>query len=115
MFATETIQVLRPIETVNSFGDIDREEYAAEEVAEVLVAAGRASNDGADNPEGKDVDFTFHFPYWYTQSLRDCRILYNEEQFIVIGDPRGLMPENTPTSWNRAVETYLADSEVAYG
>ncbi len=115
MFITQTIKVLRPIETVNEFNDVVRDEYVSESVEDVLIEAGGSRNDGADNPEGKTVDYTFHFPYWYTLPLRDCRIEYEGEQFIVIGDPRGLMPENTPTSWNRAVETYLADSVVGYG
>ncbi len=112
MFATTTIKVLRPTETLDSFGDIDRSNYVAEAVDEVLVSPSRTEDNLKGNPEGVLVDYVFHFPYWYTTSLKDCRIEYEGEQYIVIGDPRGYMPENTPTSWNRPVLTFLANNTV---
>ncbi len=112
MFATTTIKVLREVNDGerDAFNDYTTTSsiYEEEYVDEVLVAPASTEDNLKNNPDGVLVDYVFHFPYWYTKSLRDCFIEFEDEQYIVIGDPRGYMPENTPTSWNRPVRAYLA-------
>ncbi len=112
MFATTTVKVIREENcgVRDGFNDYTKEysSYSHEYVDEVLVAPASTEDNLKNNPDGVLVDYVFHFPYWYTNSLRDCIIEFEGEQYIVIGDPRGYMPENTPTSWNRPVRAYLA-------
>ncbi len=111
MFATTTIKVLRvkygERDGFNDATDITSS-YEEEIVDDILISPARTEDNLKDNPDGVVVDYIFHFPYWYTKSLRDCYIEFEDEQYVVIGDPRGYMPENTPGVWNRPVKAYLA-------
>ncbi len=117
MFATTSITVLRPVNTGmrDEFNEEIVDTYIEEYVDDVLVSPAGTEDNLKENPEGVTVDYVFHFPYWYEQSLRDCRINFEGEQYAIVGDPRGYMPENTPTSWNRPVKAYLVDEWVTVG
>lgn len=58
---------------------------------------------------GVTCDLSLDFPKTYTASLEGCTVTVNGEDYRVLGDPKGFMPENCPTPWNRTVKAVRAD------
>lgn len=105
----QTVTVLRPAPgEIGEDGEVSAT-WQAEQVADVLIAAG-ATNDAmeANRPDGTVVAYTIAFPKSYAASLRGALVEFGGESFAVVGDPRP-HPANCPTRWNRTVEVTRAD------
>lgn len=105
-----TITVLHPQQgAMDEFGEAAIT-YDPEQVSDVLVAPGSS----IDDPGRTDIDRTrivyrLHFPKTYKKRLDGCLIEIDGERFKIIGSPRQMMPENTPTRWGM-----VADCEAFY-
>lgn len=109
MLGTAECTVLRPVVTQDEFGDSVVDYYEEEVVDDILIVPGACKELDGNRPEGVVVSYTIHFPYWYEKNLRGCAIVFEEEAFSVIGDPRPYMIDNTPGAWNRPVEVVRVD------
>ena len=58
---------------------------------------------------GVTCDLSLDFPKTYAESLEGCTVNVCGTEYRVLGDPKGRMPENTPTPWNRPVRVARAD------
>lgn len=58
---------------------------------------------------GITCDLSLDFPKTYQDSLEGCTVTVRGQDYRVLGDPKGLMPENTPTPWCRKVMAVRAD------
>ena len=71
-----------------------------------------ASTDEMDESNrmfGVTCDLSLDFPKTFTDSLEGCLVTVGGDDYRVLGDPKGYMPENTPTPWNRPVKVARAD------
>ena len=109
MLGTTTIKVLRPTTVQDDFGDEVENGWAEEIVEDVLAEPGSSRDLDATRPEGVMVEWTFHLPWYYSESLRGCNIEFDGEVYSVIGDPQPYMHENCPGTWNRPVEVVSFD------
>lgn len=107
-----TVTVLRPTVTgQDRLGNPVHGAPTSEQVGNVLVAPGATADLEASRPEGVTVTHTLHFPKTYTASLEGCSVVLPAPwagTYLVVGDPRPYMDENTPTPWNRPVEVEAA-------
>lgn len=110
LISGETVTVMRR-ERVGSdrFGAPEWGAWEREEVPGVLAQVGGTDDLGADRPEGRRVDMTFHFPAAYEASLKGCRIGYRGRVYEVEGDPQPYAAANCPPPWNRAAEAVSVD------
>lgn len=109
LFVAEPVTVVRPCRTRDELGDIVDESSERDVVPGVLVAPGTTSDLDASRPEGIAVALTLHFPKTYTPPLNGCYVEVRGETYAVVGDPQPYTAENTPGSWNRAVEVTRTD------
>lgn len=71
-----------------------------------------ASTDEMDESNrmfGVTCDLSLDFPKSFTDSLEGCLVTVGGVEYRVLGDPKGYMPENTPTPWCRKVMAVRAD------
>ena len=112
MIKGTTVTVMRPSSTVRDrFGNDVPGEPVPETVPAVVVAPGGTADMEAARPDGVTVAYTLHFPKTYTASLEGCSVALPAPwggEYLVIGDPRPYMDENTPGRWNRPVEVEAA-------
>lgn len=108
MISGTTVTVLRP--TVTGTDRFNAPTYGTpteETVVNVLIGLPTTADLEAGRPFGITVEYTLHFPKTYTASLEGCEVVlpakYGSDPYAVVGDPRPLMDENTPTPWNRPV------------
>ncbi|RGL12345.1 hypothetical protein [Collinsella tanakaei] len=84
-------------------------EYIEETVAGVLPQPGGTSDLGAERPNGRKVDMTFHWPRGHARSLAGCIVEFDGRRYRVIGDPAPYIDGNTPGPFDRTVETEAVD------
>lgn len=110
LFKGEAVEVLRPVE--DELDDMGEPTilWESETVENVLCAPSTTEDLEATRPDGVKVSVTFHFPKTYKKSLRGCKVLYNQNEYRIIGNPIPYMEQNTPGQWN-----YPALAEVVYG
>ena len=102
---TITLTVKRPTVTGKDPYDQDIITYQDELISGVLIAPAQTDDNlGEIRPDGAKVIYTLHIPKTYTGSLDGCLVCIGDETLKVIGKPRRLMQENTPTAWNMTVE-----------
>ena len=65
--------------------------------------------DESNRMYGVTCDLSLDFPKTYTASLEGCTVNVCGTEYRVLGDPKGLMAENTPTPWCRPVRVARAD------
>ena len=71
-----------------------------------------ASTDEMDQSNrmfGVTCDLSLDFPKSFTDSLEGCTVPVCGDDYRILGDPKGYMPENTPTPWNRHAMAVRAD------
>ena len=103
------VEVFRPSHATDAHGNQVKSNEASEQVENVLPAPVSTADLGAERPDGVRIDMVFHFPKSYTQSLKDCHIVYRGTRFRVVGNPQPYLLELTPGAWNRAVEAVEVD------
>ena len=74
----------------------------------VLVQLGDTDELGAERPNGERVDVTFFFPKGYEGSLSGCTIVYEGDDYRVLGDPQEL-------PWAPGPFSLKAEAEAVYG
>lgn len=107
--AGTTVELKRPVIAGTTEFNEQLSDYESEMVSNVLVAPSSTSDLEAARPNGAKIALTFHFPKTYTQSLKDCLLVYEGREYKVIGDPQAYMQENTPSIWNRAATAEVVD------
>ena len=58
---------------------------------------------------GVTCDLSLDFPKSFTDSLEGALVTVGGTDYRILGDPKGYMPENTPTPWNRHAMAVRAD------
>ena len=97
--------------TVYTYSPVGSTGADVETVDNVLVAPGATSDMEASRPEGVTVAYTLHFPKAYSGALEGCMVTLPAPwagDYMVVGDPRQYMDENTPTEWHLPVEVEAA-------
>lgn len=111
MFDTVAVAVLRPIRTVDRFGNEVDDGFVEESVEGVLVSPGGTADMEAARPDGATVSLTLHFPKSYSGSLEGCSMRLPDPwagTYRVVGNPLPYIDGNTPGRWNRPVEVEAA-------
>ena len=106
----EEVVVVRFSATVSdpfNAGVLERSETA---VGDVLVCPASPEDEiGGNRPDGISSGLTLHFPKWYTDGLRGCKVVVRGVEYDVVGDPLPFTTANTPTRWNRPVKVVRLD------
>ena len=58
---------------------------------------------------GVTCELSLDFPKTFTDSLEGCSVNVEGTEYRILGDPKGYMPENCPTPWNRSAKAVRAD------
>lgn len=58
---------------------------------------------------GVTCELSLDFPKTFTDSLEGCSVNVGGTEYRILGDPKGYMPENCPTPWNRSAKAVRAD------
>jgi len=98
--------------TVSSRDDMGEPVFTVTTTTVGNVLWHEASTDEIDETNrmfGVTCDLALDFPKSFTDSLEGCIVTVNGSDYRVLGDPKGYMPENTPTPWNRPVKVARAD------
>ncbi len=105
MLKTCTVELLRPTPIQDAY----RREamgWTAEHVPGVLWYRPNANGADAEGSDalgaGDEGEIWFHWPKAHAASLAGCRVrLADGSVWDIVGDPHGLMPENTPGAFDR--------------
>ena len=95
-------------------GRDDMGEPVFEETAETVhnVLWHESTTDEIDESNrmfGVTCDLSLDFPKTFTGSLEGCSVNVGGTEYRILGDPKGYMPENCPTPWNRSAKAVRAD------
>ena len=58
---------------------------------------------------GVTCELSLDFPKTFTDSLEGCSVNVRGTEYRILGDPKGYMPDNCPTPWNRSAKAVRAD------
>lgn len=105
MIKTCSVELLRPVARPDRYRR-ESVSWAPETVGGVLWyrpnASGADAEGSAAMGAGDEGEIWFHWPKAHTASLAGCRVrLADGSVWDVVGDPHGLMPENTPGPFDR--------------
>lgn len=110
MIKGESVTVIRRVQASTDEMCEPVFEEVEETVANVLWHESSTDEiDESNRMYGITCDLSLDFPKAYTASLEGCSVIVRGMEYRVLGDPKGYMPENTPTPWNRPVKAARAD------
>ena len=108
-FQTEPVSVITVERTLDDLGEVTDERETVQTLNALVCPVG-SSDLSADRPNGDRVDYRIHFKSDFDANLKGAFIEVRGERCRVLGDPKRLTDENTPTGFNLS-----ADVEVCNG
>lgn len=98
-FQTEPVNIITIERTLDELGEVTDERETVQAL-DALVCPASSSDLSADRPNGDRIDYRVHFKRNFDANLKGALIEVRGKRCRVLGDPKRLTDENTPTGFN---------------